>query len=121
MKRPRLAECRPVALKRDYEPPTRLARARLEAGVTQLELAKVIGISIASYRRLERGVDRDPPIGWLANAAIALGYDFESLCDHGFDEWRPYNNRRPPDSDWLERPLLRERAERWRRSQEEER
>jgi len=95
-------------------PPTLLALYRLRAGVTQEELAKKIGISIASYQRVERGLDHDPPIGWLANAAKALGVGLhEILEDEMVDEWHPYNSTKEPDPSWRERPEMKARAARW--------
>lgn len=74
--------------------PTRLARARAARGVTQADLADAIGISIATYQRLEGGRMANPPIRYLANAAIALGCDLRDLCEPQWLTWTPLG--RPP-------------------------
>jgi transcriptional regulator with XRE-family HTH domain len=78
---------------------TRLARARLEAGYTQSEMSAWTGIPIATYRRLERGELRNPPIRHISNCAIVLKVALEDLIE---DEWRdwlpldPYRTMRQP-------------------------
>jgi transcriptional regulator with XRE-family HTH domain len=52
---------------------TMLARVRMARGITQEELADAIGISLPTYRRLERKDMDNPGIRYLANAALALG------------------------------------------------
>lgn len=76
------------------ESPTRLARARAARGVTQADLADAIGISIATYQRLEGGRMANPPIRYLANAAIALGCDLRDLCEPQWLTWTPLGH--PP-------------------------
>jgi transcriptional regulator with XRE-family HTH domain len=41
---------------------TKLAKLRLERGVSQQELAWMTGLSIATYQRLERGQLWNPPL-----------------------------------------------------------
>lgn len=69
------------------KPETRLARARMSRGVTQDELAAAIGISVPTYRRLERGQTDNPPLRYLVNAALALGVELDELIE---DEWRTW-------------------------------
>lgn len=74
--------------------PTRLARARAARGVTQAGLADAIGISIATYQRLEEGRMANPPIRYLANASIALGCALADVCEPQWLAWSPLG--RPP-------------------------
>jgi transcriptional regulator with XRE-family HTH domain len=94
---------------------TRLGAARAASGLTQEELAEAIGIPIASYRRIERGEQLNPPIRCLVNAAIALGCDLEDLIDDWMRRWYHFNGRREPPPEWRQRPEVRARAERWER------
>jgi len=55
-----------------------LARVRMARGLTQEELADAIGISLPTYRRLERKDMDNPGVRYLANAAIALGVELDS-------------------------------------------
>ena len=66
---------------------TKLARLRVEKGMTQAELAREIGISTTSLARLERNAVMNPPIGWLANAAIVLGVELEDLIEPWMRDW----------------------------------
>ncbi len=77
------------------------------------------GISIASYARLERGLIRNPPLGWLVNAGFVLDYTLEDLVEDEMREWHRLERRKPPSSEWHERPKVRERAERFRVEQEQ--
>ncbi|HLX32625.1 MAG TPA: helix-turn-helix transcriptional regulator [Gaiellaceae bacterium] len=100
---------------------TRLAYARLAAGLTQQEIAKMTGISIASYGRLERGLIHNPPLGWLANVAIVLNHNLEDFIEDEMREWQPLNGiKGAPSIEWRDRPEVRERAERFRIDQEQE-
>ena len=64
---------------------TRLARLRTKRGMSQMELAKATGISIATLRRLERGRMANPPLRYLSNCAIVLDVELEELIE---DSWR---------------------------------
>jgi transcriptional regulator with XRE-family HTH domain len=87
---------------------SRLAAARLARGVTQEELARVVGISRSSYIRLEKKrLKTTAPLGWYVNCAIALGYSLEDILDDDLYEWRAYDQRHPPLADWVEQ--VRER------------
>lgn len=75
-------------------PETRLARVRMSRGVTQEELARAIGVSIATYRRIERGQTPNPPLRYLTNAALALGVQLDDVIE---DAWRGWWQRYPDD------------------------
>ena len=85
---------------------TKLARVRMARGVTQDELADAIGISEPTYRRLERGKMKSPPLGYLVNAALALGVELDDVIE---DAWRGWHKLR---SDRTEVPAPEEF---WRR------
>lgn len=68
---------------------SRLAVARVAAGVTQAEAAERIGIGLATYRRLERGQVENPPLRYLVNAAIMFGVDVDDVIDDRWREWLP--------------------------------
>jgi transcriptional regulator with XRE-family HTH domain len=72
---------------------TRLARVRMARGVTQEELADAIGISLPTYRRIERGgADANPPLRYLMNAALALGVELDTVIDEAWREWRVFDS-----------------------------
>jgi transcriptional regulator with XRE-family HTH domain len=67
---------------------TRFARARLERGLTQSQVAEAAGVSIATVRRLDSGSADNPSVRVLGNCAIALGVALEDIIE---DAWRePY-------------------------------
>jgi transcriptional regulator with XRE-family HTH domain len=78
---------------------TKLAHARAKRGVTQPQLAAAIGISLATYRRLERGEQDNPPLRYLSNAAICLDMRLEDLIEDDWRTWATLDQRatRPPD------------------------
>jgi transcriptional regulator with XRE-family HTH domain len=80
---------------------TRLARARMARGVTQGELASVMGVSLPTYRRLERGQAENPGLRYLVNAALALGVELEDLIEDEWREWMVFDHdhRAPPTPD----------------------
>lgn len=80
---------------------TKLAAWRVKRGMTQPELARAIGMSLSSYYRLERGIMRNPPLGYLANASIVLGCKLEKLIE---DEWREWYGHRKHLSSRPENP-----------------
>jgi transcriptional regulator with XRE-family HTH domain len=84
-------------------------------GVTQSQLAEAVGLSVATYRRLERGELRNPPIGYLVNCAIALGCTLDDLLNAPLLEWATldesassapdrYKLWKSPRSTWQTRP-----------------
>jgi transcriptional regulator with XRE-family HTH domain len=85
-------------------PRSRLAQARHARNVRQQDLAQAIGMSIASYRRLESGQMNNPPFRYLMNCAIALGVKVDDLIEPEWGRWWDGGGaRQPPD-----------RAELWR-------
>jgi transcriptional regulator with XRE-family HTH domain len=66
---------------------TEIARRRVAAKLTQGELAEEIGISLPTYRRLERNKMRNPPMRYLVNAAIVLGCDWTDLVEPEWERW----------------------------------
>jgi transcriptional regulator with XRE-family HTH domain len=83
---------------------TRLARARMARGVTQDELAYAIGISVPTYRRLERGQTQNPGLRYLVNAALALGVELDVILEDSWREWMVFAETRPappaPEQFW---------------------
>jgi transcriptional regulator with XRE-family HTH domain len=79
-------------------------------GVYQHELARAAGISIASYRRLERDEVTAAPLWWYVNCAIALNLPLEDLLDDRLLDWRPTKNALAPP----EQAFLADRHERAR-------
>jgi len=64
-------------------------------GVTQEELADAIGISLPTYRRLERRQTENPGLRYLMNAALALGADLDLLIEDEWREWMVFDHDRP--------------------------
>jgi transcriptional regulator with XRE-family HTH domain len=75
---------------------------RLKMGLYQHELAHATGISIASYRRLERGELQTAPLWWYVNCAIALNVDLEEVLDQRTLGWRATRSApAPPGQEFL--------------------
>lgn len=74
---------------------TKLAERRLRAGLTQAEIAEMTGISLAHYRRLERGQMRNPPLRFLVNCALLLEVDLLDLIEDEWLTWMPFDQRHP--------------------------
>jgi transcriptional regulator with XRE-family HTH domain len=79
---------------------TRLALERARAGITQAELARVAGIPLTTYRRLERGQMDNPPIQYLTNLALSLDVNLLDVCEDKWLEWTQF-----PGSEIDEVPL----------------
>ena len=80
---------------------TKLAELRAASGHTQDEMARAVGLSIATYRRLEQGKNANPPLRYLANCAIALGVKVEDLIEPDWREWAVLDERASVPPDWL--------------------
>jgi transcriptional regulator with XRE-family HTH domain len=76
-------------------PETKLARVRISRGVTQEELANAIGISVPTYRRIERGQTTNPGLRYLMNAAIALGVKINELIEDEWSAWFTFDHSHP--------------------------
>ncbi len=72
-----------------------LARVRVARGLTQEELAEAIGISLPTYRRLERKDMDNPCIRHLVNAALALGVELDLLIEDEWCEWMVFDDESP--------------------------
>lgn len=87
---------------------TMLARVRMARGVTQGELADAIGISLPTYRRLERNDMDNPGIRYLANAALALGVELDLLIEAEWRRWMVFDEDRstpPQPEEFWRRPF----------------
>jgi transcriptional regulator with XRE-family HTH domain len=92
----------------DAKAETVLARVRMARGVTQEELADAIGISLPTYRRLERKGMENPGLRYLVNAALALGVELDVLIEDEWREWMVFDESRPeppPPDDLWRRPF----------------
>jgi transcriptional regulator with XRE-family HTH domain len=100
-----------VARRRDpgTKADTKLARLRMSRGVTQEQLAEAIGISLVTYRRLERDNMDNPPLRYLQNAALALGVELDALLEDEWKTWKEFDSRRPEPPQhkdfWREHPV----------------
>jgi len=74
---------------------TKLADRRLRAGLTQAEMAELTGISLAHYRRLERGQMRNPPLRFLVNCALVLQAELLDIVEDEWLTWMPFDQRHP--------------------------
>ena len=70
---------------------TKLARARLSARLTQQQMSEMTGLSLATYRRLERGSVRNPQLRHLSNCAIVLNLRLIDILDDQWLEWTPFD------------------------------
>lgn len=87
-----------------------MAEWRVRRGIYQHELARETGISIASLKRLERGVAPNAPLWWYVNCAIALNVDVTELFDDTLRRWHAMPKApEPPSQQWY--------AEHWERAQ----
>lgn len=79
---------------------TKLARLRLERDLSQQEISRATGLSLATYQRLERGLIWNPPLRYLVNCAIALGVELEDVVEEEWRQWHPFSARakEPPDA-----------------------
>ena len=76
---------------------TRLSLIRHRAAMTQTEIAVRMGVSIATYQRLEEGRMTNPPLGYLVNAAIILNVPLRAIVEpEWLDWWDPGAGAAPP-------------------------
>jgi transcriptional regulator with XRE-family HTH domain len=78
---------------------TRIAVARVRRGITQADLADALGLSLATYRKLEHGRMDNPPLRYLVNLGIALDVPFSALVEDRWRDWAAISPDRstPPD------------------------
>lgn len=53
----------------------------MKLGATQERTAAAVGLSLTTYRRLERGEIEHPPLAWLQNLAIAFDVELEEILE----------------------------------------
>ena len=87
---------------------TRLALIRHRAAMTQTEIAARMGVSIATYQRLEEGRMANPPLGYLVNAAIILNVPLRAIVEPEWLDWWDLGGA------GAEPPPGRRRRARWR-------
>jgi transcriptional regulator with XRE-family HTH domain len=94
---------------------TRLGDRRRQLGILQRELAEITGISIASLKRLERGLAKTPPLWWYVNCAIALNVTLEEVLEEDAeDQWYATAGAPvPPPNGWWAEEKFYERAQKW--------
>jgi transcriptional regulator with XRE-family HTH domain len=85
----------------DDEPQTGesfLAWWRKRRGVNQQEMADAVGVSLSTYRRLERGQIDDPGVRILHNCAIALGVTLYDIIPAEWSHWTQFGEdaAKPP-------------------------
>lgn len=64
--------------------------------MSQEELAAASGLSLPTYRRLERGRTTNPPYRYLVNLAHVLGCGLDELIEEEWRQWLPIGGRKPP-------------------------
>lgn len=84
---------------------SRLAYARVQAGVTQQALAEAVGISVKTLNRLETNwPNANPRIRLLVNLSIALAVPLEALYDPTWLSWSPVGEKSEPPGDKFRDP-----------------
>lgn len=70
---------------------TRIARARLDANLSQEELAQRSGLAPRTIERLDRGELDNPGVRHIVRLATVLGCSVEQLIEDGWRDrsWRP--------------------------------
>lgn len=94
-----------MAARRDQQTKatSRLARKRVERGLTRHELARRVGISEESLKRLEYEQRPNAPLWWYRNLAIALRVPIDDILDERELRWRKTDMApEPPSPDWLD-------------------
>lgn len=75
---------------------SRLAAARRHRGISQQDMAGYIGVSIATYRRLENKEIANPGLRYLVNCALVLEIELTALIEDEWLEWADLTDRTPP-------------------------
>jgi transcriptional regulator with XRE-family HTH domain len=86
---PRALKVAHMPARRSSKRVTRLAQVRFWRGATQEELAKAVGTSLNTVRRLEAGQVSNPPLRVLVNCALALGVELVDVAEPEWMEWWP--------------------------------
>jgi DNA-binding XRE family transcriptional regulator len=71
------------------KPESKLARVRVERGLTQEEMTRLTGLNTSTYWRLERKRIKNPPIGYLAVCADVLDVSLDDIVEDEYRRWRP--------------------------------
>lgn len=100
----------PARKRSPTEPKTNLAKARVEARITQKKLAEWVGISLRQYRRIELHLEdpfeesfddeerkfQRPSLAFLVNCALALGVPFDKVAPPDWQTtWTQLSSERP--------------------------
>jgi transcriptional regulator with XRE-family HTH domain len=74
---------------------------RVAKGIYRRELARAVGISYSTLRRLEQQELPNAPLWWYRNCAIALGVELDDVIDDRERGWRPtLKTPEPPGPEW---------------------
>ena len=84
------------------EPGNRIAYLRLEKGLSQEDMARLTGIPLRTYLRLERREVKNPGVRYLANIARVLGIDpvdgkLGDVVDLDMLEWQVFTEDGPTE------------------------
>ncbi len=75
---------------------------RVARGVTRHELARRVGISNSSLRRLENEKAPNAPLWWYRNLAVALDVELDKILDEQDRRWRRTDMApKPPPRGWF--------------------
>jgi len=77
-----------------------LAWWRKRRGVKQQEMADAVGVSLSTYRRLERGHINDPGVRILHNCAIALGVTLYDIIPAEWLHWAEFSEDATEPPKW---------------------
>ena len=66
---------------------SRLAAARKARGLSQEQVAPAVGLSLATYRRLETLEVANPPLRYLVNCALVLGVELVEILEDDWVTW----------------------------------
>lgn len=95
--RPVMADGRARARPEISKQTTKLARRRLKARYTQKEMAQLTGMSLMTYRRIERAELDNPPLRHLVNCLWVLRVRlpdtrFGDILEPQWLDWLPLND-----------------------------
>jgi transcriptional regulator with XRE-family HTH domain len=66
---------------------TKLAALRVDRGIPQKTMARLLGMGLTAYQALERGDERNPRLGHLVNAAEVLGVKLGAVIEPQWLDW----------------------------------
>lgn len=88
---------------------TKLARARIAAGLTQQELADKVNISLRTIKRLENDWLFEPRLNWFLRLSLALEVPLVDLIEDYDLDGSGIGFR--PDPGWIERTIQQRGAD----------